>query len=119
MATIHSDQSQRDAQFDGRIIDVAAYPTGTFMLTRPVSLGPLPATGVVKSYPVTGDLTLHGRTRTVTFTVSARRTAAGITISGSISVTFANWNIPNPSFGSFVTTQNHGTLEFLMRFTRS
>jgi polyisoprenoid-binding protein YceI len=30
MATIHSDQSQRDAQFDGRIMDVATYPTGTF-----------------------------------------------------------------------------------------
>jgi len=34
-------------------------------------------------------------------------------------VTFANWNIPNPSFGSLVTTQNHGTPEFLMRFSRS
>jgi hypothetical protein len=29
MATIHSDQSQRDVQFDGRIMDVATYPTGT------------------------------------------------------------------------------------------
>ena len=30
MATIRSDRSQRDAQFDGRIMDVATYPTGTF-----------------------------------------------------------------------------------------
>lgn len=35
MATIHSDQSQRDAQFDGRIMDVSAYPTGVFTLTPP------------------------------------------------------------------------------------
>ena len=29
MATIHTDSAQRDAQFDGRIMDVATYPTGT------------------------------------------------------------------------------------------
>jgi polyisoprenoid-binding protein YceI len=33
MDTIHSDKSERDAQFDGRIMDVAQYPTGTFTLT--------------------------------------------------------------------------------------
>src|SRR5208282_6070034 len=70
MATIHSDQSERDVQFDGRIMDVAAYPTGVFTLTRPISLAPLPAVGVVKSYAATGNLTLHGHTRPVSFTLS-------------------------------------------------
>jgi YceI-like domain len=50
MDTIHSDKSQRDGQFDGRIMDVAQYPTGTFTLTSPVDLAPLPAAGQVKSY---------------------------------------------------------------------
>ncbi len=118
-ATIRSDQSQRDAQFAGRIMDVSAYPTGTFSLTRPIRLAPLPAIGTVRTYPATGDLTLHGHTRNVTFTVSATRTTASITISGSIPVQFADWSIPNPSFGSFVTTQNHGSLEFLLNFTRT
>jgi polyisoprenoid-binding protein YceI len=119
MATIHSDQSQRDTQFDGRIMDVATYPTGTFSLTRPIALAPVPAVGAVKSYPATGKLTMHGHSRQVTFTVSAERTTAGIKISGSIPVTFADWSIPNPSFGSFVTTQNHGTLEFLLVLSRA
>jgi polyisoprenoid-binding protein YceI len=119
MATIRSDQTQRDAQFDGRIMAVSAYPTGTFSLTRPIRLGPLPAIGTVRAYSATGDLTLHGHTRKVTFTVSAKRTAGSITISGSIPVKFADWSIPNPSFGSFVTTQNHGSLEFLLTFART
>jgi polyisoprenoid-binding protein YceI len=119
MATIHSDQSQRDAQFDGRIMDVAAYPTGSFTLTRPISLGSVPAAGAVKTYQATGNLTLHGHTRPVTFPLTAVRTAAGISVSGSIPVTFADWGIGNPSFGSFVTTQNHGELEFLLKLTRS
>ena len=42
MATIKSDQSQRDAQFNGRIMDTAAYPTGTLTLTSPIALGSLP-----------------------------------------------------------------------------
>jgi polyisoprenoid-binding protein YceI len=114
MATIHSDQSQRDAQFDGRIMDVATYPTGTFALTKPISIAPLPASGAVRTYHATGTLTLHGHTRPVSFPLSAERSPAGIKVSGSIPVTFADWSIPNPSFGSFVTTQNHGVLEFLL-----
>jgi polyisoprenoid-binding protein YceI len=50
MATVHSDKSQRDAQFDGRIMDVSQYPTGTFTLTSPIDLAPLPSSGAVKSY---------------------------------------------------------------------
>jgi len=119
MATIHSDQSQRDAQFDGRIMDVATYPTGTFTLTRPISLAPVPATGVIKTYKATGKLTLHGHTRQVTFGLKAERTGGKIEVSGSIPVTFAAYGIGNPSFGSFVTTQSHGILEFLMNFSRS
>jgi polyisoprenoid-binding protein YceI len=118
MATIHSDQSQRDAQFDGRIMDTATYPTGTLSLTSPITLGALPADGVIRTYHATANLTLHGRTRPVTFTLQAERTTSGIEVSGSIPVTFANWGIGNPSFAGFVTTQNHGLLEFLIKFSR-
>ena len=38
MATVHSDKSQRDAQFDGGIMDVAQYPAGAFTLTAPIGL---------------------------------------------------------------------------------
>jgi polyisoprenoid-binding protein YceI len=119
MKTIKSDESQRDVQFDGRIMDVATYPTGTFTLTSPINLAPLPATGAIKTYSATGQLTLHGHTRSVTFPLTAERTSTAIKISGSIPVAFADWDIPNPSFGSFVTTQNHGLLEFLLAFKRA
>jgi polyisoprenoid-binding protein YceI len=119
MSTIKSDQSQRDVQFDGRIMDVSSYPTGTFTLTSPIQLAPLPAAGVIKTYSATGQLTLHGHTRPVTFPLTAERTSTGIKISGSIPIAFANWEIPNPSFSGFVTTQNHGLLEFLLAFQKA
>lgn len=119
MATIKSDQSQRDAQFRGRIMDTSAYPTGTLTLTRPITLTPLPGAGVIKTYTAAGQLTLHGHTRQVSFTLSAERTGAGIEVSGSIPILFADWSIPNPSFGNVITTQNHGVLEFLIKFDQA
>lgn len=118
LATITSDESQRDVQFRGRIMDTSAYPTGKLILTRPIRLAPLPAAGAVRAYRASGNLTLHGHTRPVTFRLSAERTRARIEISGSIPVLFANWDIPNPGFGGAITTQNHGELEFLLRLAR-
>jgi polyisoprenoid-binding protein YceI len=119
MADVHSDQSQRDGQFDGRIMDVARYPTATFTLTSPISLAATPATGVTVHATATGQLMLHGQTRTVTFPVSARYSGTSIDVNGSIPITFADYGIDNPSFGSFVTTDNHGILEFLLVTERS
>ena len=119
MDSIHSDKSQRDAQFDGRIMDVAQYPTGTFTLTSPIDLGSLPAAGVIKSYTAHGKLTLHGSTRAVTFTLTAERKANQIEVAGDIPVLFSDYNIQNPSFVGFVTTQDHGLLEFLLVFDKA
>src|ERR1039458_877543 len=124
MATVHSDKSQRDGQFDGRIMDVSQYPTGTFALTDPIDLAPLPATGAVRSYTAHGKLTLHGTTRAVTFTLTAERVAAKnggaqIEVAGHIPVLFSDYNIANPSFGGVVTTQDNGLLEFLLVFSKT
>jgi polyisoprenoid-binding protein YceI len=119
MATVHSDKSQRDAQFDGRIMDVSQYPTGTFTLASPIDLAPLPAGGVIKDYTAHGRLTLHGATRAVTFTLTAERKGSQIEVSGDIPVLFSDYGISNPSFAGFVTTQDHGLLEFLLVFDKS
>jgi len=124
MDTVHSDKSERDGQFDGRIMDVSQYPTGTFALTSPIDLAPLPATGVIKSYTATGKLMLHGVTRAVTFTLTAERSTAKdggtqIEVVGDIPVLFSDYNVQNPSVGGFVTTQDHGLLEFLLVFSKA
>jgi polyisoprenoid-binding protein YceI len=119
MADVHSDQSQRDNQFDGRIMNVAQYPTATFTLTAPIDLGTTPATGATVHESAKGNLMLHGQTHAVSLAVSAKYTGSAIDITGSIPITFADWGISNPSFGSFVTTANHGILEFLLIMERS
>ena len=119
MSTVHSDKSQRDAQFDGRIMDVAKYPTGTFTLTSPISIAPVPASNTKKSFTAHGNLTLHGTTKPVTFTLQAELVNGKIEVSGQIPVLFSDYGISNPSLAGFVTTQDHGILEFLLVFTKS
>ena len=119
MDTIKSDQSERDVQFNGRIMQTATYPAGTLTLSAPIRLGDLPASGGVRAYRVSARLTLHGQTRPVTFSLQAERTASGIEASGDIPVVFADFGISNPGFAGFVTVQNHGLLEFLVRFAKS
>jgi polyisoprenoid-binding protein YceI len=120
LSTVHSDRPERDGQFDGRIMDVAQYPTATFTLTSPIDLPPLPADGVIKHYTAHGNLTLHGTTRAVTFTLAAERRQDGqIEVNGDIPVLFSDYNIQNPSYVGLVTTQNHGLLEFLLVFNKA
>jgi len=118
MTTVTSDQQRRDNQFNGRIMDTSSYPTATFSLSDPIVLSAIPAVGVQSSTQATGVLTMHGTSKPVTFTVKGQRTSSGIEVTGSIPIVFADWNIPNPSFGP-VSTDDHGTLEFLLVLTRA
>jgi polyisoprenoid-binding protein YceI len=119
MRTVRSDSSQRDGQFNGRIMDTAQFPTSTFTLTHPVSLGSVPRVGQVIDVRVPGSLAMHGVTRPVTATMHVRDDGSTIEINGQIPVLFANWNIDNPSFGGFVKTENNGLIEFLLKTTRT
>lgn len=63
MTKVSSDESRRDNQFRGRIMDTATYPTATFSLTSPIRLESIPADRQDVSYQATGELTMHGTTR--------------------------------------------------------
>ena len=118
MASVVSDQSERDAHFDGSIMDVAQFPTATLNLTSPIDLGSIPSDGVAARYDATGTLAMHGVTKAVTFPVSAERLGGQIDVLADIAIPFSEWNIANPSIGGFVTTANDGTLEVLLHLTQ-
>ncbi|HEX8858258.1 MAG TPA: YceI family protein [Actinomycetes bacterium] len=115
LSSVQSDRTPRDNQFRGRIMDTATYPTASFKLASPIRLGSVPAQGATVSAKAAGQLTLRGTTRTVTTDLTARRSGGSIQVSGEIPVTFSDWGIPNPSFGP-VTTEDHGTIEYLVVF---
>jgi polyisoprenoid-binding protein YceI len=117
MATIESDDSRRDRQFASRIMDVATYPTATFVLGAPIILPDGALTGTPVTIDATGDLTMRGTTRTVTITLNASLTTEGIDVRGEYEVVFAEWNIPDPSLPG-ISTEDRGILEFRLLATR-
>jgi polyisoprenoid-binding protein YceI len=118
MASVVSDQSQRNARFDGSIMDVSQYPTATLTLSAPIDLGSIPAESAVAHYNATGNLAMHGVTKSVSFPVTAERIGSAIAVLADIRITFSEWNIANPSIAGFVTTANTGTLEVLLHLTQ-
>ena len=118
MASVVSDQSERNAHFDGSIMNVSQYPTASLTLTAPIELGTIPAEGSVAHYNAVGNLDMHGVTKSVSFPVTAERSGSAIDVLADIPITFSEWNIANPSIGGFVTTANMGTLEVLLHLTQ-
>ncbi len=117
ITTIRSDSSRRDSQFTDHIMDAATFPTASFKLSAPISLDSEITVGTPIQFQATGDLTLRGVTKSVTFPIDAQYDGSTIQVAGSIEVVFADWGIANPS-NAAVTTQDHGLLEFLLTFTR-
>jgi polyisoprenoid-binding protein YceI len=118
LRTVTSDSGQRDGQFNGRIMDTAQFPSATFVLTSPIALGDLPKVGQTVHVTAKGTLAMHGVRKPVAATIQARDDGSTISISGEIPVVFANWDIANPSFGSFVKTEDNGLVEFLLKTTK-
>lgn len=118
MTTFKSDESRRDNQFNGRIMSVDQFPTSTFVLTSPIDFGAVPADGETITASATGDLTLRGTTRSVTFDVQATFQNGRIGVLGQIPIVFADYGIPNPSFAT-ITTEDNGLLEFVLIFDKA
>jgi polyisoprenoid-binding protein YceI len=114
MTTVKSDRSQRDGQFQGRIMDTSQFPTGTFTLTSPVALAPVPKDNVEADYTAKGKLTLHGTTNDVTLTLQTRRVGNVIQVVGNTPIRFADYDIGNPSGGP-ASVGSAGTLEFQLQ----
>lgn len=118
VATIASDNSMRDDQFRGRVMETERFPEASFDLTFPIEIGAVPPLDGEVTALATGDLTLHGVTQSVTFEVTAVRGSQRIAVVGSIPVVFADYDIDNPSNGA-VTTEDDGVLEFSLGFEQA
>lgn len=115
MTSVTSDEDRRDNQFRGRIMQTDTYPTSKFVLTSPIALPSVPTDSAPLEVQATGDLTLHGVTKSVQADLTARRNGTNIEVSGSIPVNFPDYSIPNPSFGPAKVGDN-GEIELLLVF---
>jgi polyisoprenoid-binding protein YceI len=119
LTKLASDSSRRDGQVQSRILNTAQFPKATFKLTAPISFGSVPAVGAEKKASATGDLTIHGVTKKVTFDVTYTLVSATeIRMLGTVAMVWADYGIPSPTFAGVADVRDNGSMEFLIVATR-
>lgn len=118
MTTLQSDEANRDRQLQRQGIETATYPTATFSLTQPIELDTVPAEGEIVDVTATGELTLHGVTKSVEIPLEARLEGGVITVAGSLPIQFADYDIGQPQGMIVLSVEDHGVLELQLHFTQ-
>jgi polyisoprenoid-binding protein YceI len=118
-ATFHLDltaitiDDKPSSQF-AQTLDTQRYPSATCSLTQPITLPADVNTGATVTATATAQLTLHGVTRLVTFTVTGGRNGAALQATGLIPITFSDWAIKPQNYGPIGSLADHGMAEFLL-----
>jgi len=111
-----SDDGRRDGQLRQQAIETDLFPNAAFKLTTPIALGSAPVDGKAISAMATGDFTLHGVTKSVHIPVQAQLSGDVVTVTGSIDIVFADYQIQPPQSFMILSTADHGTMEFQLLF---
>lgn len=114
---LESDSSRRDGMVQGTVLQTSEFPEATFVLTEPVDLGGEPSLDAPVTTTATGELTVHGVTKEVTFELEARWNGDTIDVAGSTPVVFADFGITAPETPA-VSVDTEGTIELQLTFIR-
>jgi polyisoprenoid-binding protein YceI len=118
LTTLQSDSGMRDGQLANQGIQTAEFPTATFKLTSPIQLGTVPADGQTISVTATGDLTIHGVTKSVQIALQAKLSGRVITVVGSIVIPFGDYGMTAPQSMRVLSIKDPATLELQLQLTK-
>ena len=118
--TIVSNESRRDDRMRTEGLQTDQYETATFVLTKPVAIPTSALTGTASDVTLTGDLTLHGVTKSVSIPAQAQLVNATVSVAGSLSFPLSDFSITPPNVGGFILSiADTGALEFSVSFAKS
>jgi polyisoprenoid-binding protein YceI len=101
-------------------LETNEFPEATFTLTEPIDFGEVPAEDSPISADARGELTLHGVTKTVSFSVDAQLVDGQIEVATSdpVEITLADYEIDAPVQGPVAEVADTGSFEFLIRLAK-
>lgn len=117
VASIATDQPSRDSYFREQALHTDQNPTASFVLSAPVTLTSAPASGDIVKTEASGQLTIAGVAKPVSFSVEVRSDGRTAEIAGSIPITFADFGVEAPNLG-FVKVEPAGSVEFQLNAAR-
>lgn len=112
--------AQRSEYLRTRSLETDRFPDASFRLTTPIRLGSLPKPGTTITATATGRLTLHGKTKAVTFRVQAKLVQGRIRIATAtpVKVSLPAYGIEVPSIPKVSEVADTGQFEFLVVLSR-
>jgi polyisoprenoid-binding protein YceI len=120
MTNLASDKTMRDNRLRREGLETDAFPTATFTLTAPVEVPAAALTGTPSDVTLTGDLTVHGVTKSVEIPAQAQLVDGTIQVAGSLTFPLSDYAIVAPNIGGLIVSiEDNGTLEFLVNFTKA
>jgi polyisoprenoid-binding protein YceI len=111
--------ANRVRAMEDRGLETSKFPDATFEITEPATFEGDPLGGETVTAEVTGNLTLHGVTNTVTFAVEAKVDGATLRIATAdpVPVVLADYDMTPPSGGPIAEVSEEGSFEFLVVLT--
>jgi len=116
LTELTSDQARRDSAIHERGLETDRFPTSTFTLAAPITLPATPIKGRTYRVSATGDLLLHGVSRSLSIELSAKWNGATISVAGSTPVVLSDYGIAAIRVPGLVETDDRGSLELQILF---
>lgn len=111
LTTITTNSEMRDDNVQ-EALESETFPTAGFSLTQPIELGAEAATGSSISVTAIGDMTIHGVTQPVEFTIDAQLLDDVVVAVGSTTMTFSDFGVDVPDGGPVISVDDFGVVEF-------
>jgi polyisoprenoid-binding protein YceI len=120
LRNLKSDQEQRDNFIKTKTLETDKYPLAEFVPTKLQGLPVMIPTQGQTGFQLTGNLTVHGVTKEVTFqgiaTFGRDSTVAG---RAKTSFTFATFGLTKPSIGRLMSVDDKIDLDLVFKFKRT
>jgi polyisoprenoid-binding protein YceI len=117
MTSITTNDSRRNDEVQSAL-ETSTYPTATFILTSPIELGDAAASGQAVTVEATGELTIHGVTKTVTIPLQAQLVDGTVVLIGSTEIRFSDYGVSVPEAPIVLSASDTGTLELQLFLQR-
>ena len=117
IAALRTDNSHRDSHMR-QAMETDEFKLAVFTLVKPLDLPIGVFEGETFSGSAEGDLTIKGVTNRTMFDLKARLVGDTIVAVGSSEVLFGDYGVTAPTSASVISVEDHGTMEFLLYFTR-
>ncbi len=113
-----SDNGARDAQMKVQALESDTFPDGIFTLTAPIELPSIPPPGQTIMATATGDLTIHGVTRTVDIELEGAAQGSQLVVVGSLGVLLSDYDIDTPQAPIVASVEDAAVVEFSLVLSR-